>query len=230
MSSFLANDEFYEERGIAGRPYQDPDLRSLGDMVWLTRGVTSWDITDFTTIAIGASALFGPNATGDGAMTQIYGGDLILRWTDGSGGRQANLVTWQSEVLYRRFEADAFVDEQDPANPVDVPADTLVDWGLYTQLDWRFDREWAVGMRYEWATSDGDNYDPETRALVPASSDPFRDDRTRLSPRLTWQATEFSRIRLQYNYDRADHLESGDAHSVWLGVEVSLGPHAAHRF
>jgi hypothetical protein len=44
------------------------------------------------------------------------------------------------------------------------------------------------------------------------------------------QLTEFSRLRLQYNYDRAQHLESGDAHSVWLGAEIMLGAHAAHSY
>lgn len=49
--------------------------------------------------------------------------------------------------------------------------------------------------------------------------------------------TEFSRIRLQYNYDHALHLEfdglgsrGKDAHSVWLGFEVLIGSHPAHRY
>ena len=38
--------------------------------------------------------------------------------------------------------------------------------------------------------------------------DPFRDDRYRISPLVSWQPTPFSRIRLQYNYDRAKHLRA----------------------
>jgi hypothetical protein len=60
--------------------------------------------------------------------------------------------------------------------------------------------------------------------------DPFRDNRQRLSPLLLWHPSEFSRLRLQYNYDRADHLEDKDAHSVWLGVEFMYGAHPGHTY
>jgi hypothetical protein len=42
--------------------------------------------------------------------------------------------------------------------------------------------------------------------------------------------SEFSRIRLQYNYDRAEFSSQGTNHTVWLGLEFGLGPHAAHGF
>ena len=59
--------------------------------------------------------------------------------------------------------------------------------------------------------------------------DPFRDDRYRVSPLLVWRPTEFSRIRLQYNFDSAAHL-ADDAHGVWLGFEWLYGAHPAHDF
>jgi hypothetical protein len=53
----------------------------------------------------------------------------------------------------------------------------------------------------------------------------------RVSPLLIYQPSEFSRIRLQYNLDRADFLEDGDhAHGVWLGFEWLFGSHPAHSF
>ena len=58
--------------------------------------------------------------------------------------------------------------------------------------------------------------------------DPQRDMRWRLSPNLTWYPSEFSKVRLQYNYD--DRRGFGDDHSVWLQFEVLLGAHAAHKF
>ena len=60
-------------------------------------------------------------------------------------------------------------------------------------------------------------------------NDPLRDNRTRISPLLIRQLSEFSRLRLQYNYDKADHVGRAE-HSIWLGVEVALGKHAAHKF
>jgi len=45
---------------------------------------------------------------------------------------------------------------------------------------------------------------------------------------LTWYPTEFSKFRLQYNYD--DRRDFGTDHSVWLQFEFLLGAHAAHKF
>ena len=58
--------------------------------------------------------------------------------------------------------------------------------------------------------------------------DPQRDMRWRVSPNLTWYPSEFSKVRLQYNYD--DRRGFGDDHSVWLQFEFLLGAHAAHKF
>ena len=42
---------------------------------------------------------------------------------------------------------------------------------------------------------------------------------------LTYYPSEFSKIRLQYNYDHRDLV--GDDHSVWMQFEFLLGSHAA---
>jgi hypothetical protein len=47
---------------------------------------------------------------------------------------------------------------------------------------------------------------------------------------LAWHPTEFSRLRLQYNYDHAQHLDDDTAHSVWLGFEILYGAHPAHKY
>jgi hypothetical protein len=59
--------------------------------------------------------------------------------------------------------------------------------------------------------------------------DPLRGERWRVSPNLTWYPSEFSKIRLQYNYDRRQEIDETD-HSVWLQFEFLLGSHAAHKF
>ncbi|HLB05195.1 MAG TPA: hypothetical protein VJL62_00595, partial [Thermodesulfobacteriota bacterium] len=116
-----------------------------------------------------------------------------------------------------------FFDDSDPADVIDLKKETLRDWGLYTQLLYGFHPGWAAGLRYEYATGSGDS-------VGGRDSDPFRDDRMRVSPLLSWMPSEFSRIRTQYNYDRADHLDDKEAHSVWLGIEFMYGAHAAHAF
>src|SRR5690606_343387 len=96
------------------------------------------------------------------------------------------------------------------------------DYGFYTQINYGFRRGWVAGLRYDWVKGDMDD-------AVDDGGDPLHfSDRWRLSPNLTWYPSEFSKIRLQYNYDRRER--EGDDHTVWLQVEFSLGPHGAHTF
>ena len=61
------------------------------------------------------------------------------------------------------------------------------------------------------------------------ATDPLGYERWRLSPNLTFYPSEFSKIRLQYNYD--DILENDSTeHSVFLQFEFLLGSHGAHKF
>jgi hypothetical protein len=64
------------------------------------------------------------------------------------------------------------------------------------------------------------------------SGDPAAPDlaaRSRISPVFTWFPSEFSKFRLQYNYDRGDAFRD-DEQSIWLQLEFLLGAHAAHKF
>jgi hypothetical protein len=121
--------------------------------------------------------------------------------------------------MKRNFEAQRVVD---PAGVLTLDGKTLHDWGLYTQLLWGFHHPWAAGVRWEYVTGSG-------ASVGGRDADPLRDDRTRVSPLLVYHPTEYSRLRLQYNFDDADHL-SRDAHSVWFGFEVLYGSHAAHKY
>jgi hypothetical protein len=117
--------------------------------------------------------------------------------------------------MYRRYEAGAF--PGDVSNPA-LPAETLRDWGMYSQLNWGFRRGWVASLRGDYVTG-------EKAALNP---DPDRDTRWRIAPALSYFMSEFSKIRLQYNYDDREHV--GTDHSVWLQFEFLLGSHAAHKF
>ena len=57
-----------------------------------------------------------------------------------------------------------------------------------------------------------------------SNPDPDRDSRWRVSPNLTWFPSEFSKVRLQYDYD--DRQNIGVDHSVWLQFEFMIGAHA----
>lgn len=90
---------------------------------------------------------------------------------------------------------------------------------MFSQILWGLEPGWVAGLRWEYATAEGDT-----------STDRLRDTRKRLSPNLTWYPTEFSKLRLQYNRDWMEHLAENTADSFWLQFEFSLGKHMAHTF
>ena len=209
-----------EGPGIGGRQIVDQDIRGFGDFTYLARWEHAFDLSDELTAVFGASGLYGPNSTGRDGDTWLYGLDMKWRWTPADSFRGYPFLTWQTEVIKRDYHAARYTAEDGDT----VPGDTLEDWGLYSQLLYGFRTGWAAGLRLEYAGGSGRGYNDGGRRM-----DPFRDDRYRVSPLLVWRPTEFSRIRLQYNFDSAAHL-TDDAHGVWLGFEWLYGAHPAHDF
>lgn len=196
-----------------GRTAVERGLRGPGDLLYVPRVASSFDLSDTQTLLLGASAAFGPNDSGVHTRTQIYGADVYWKWRPVNAQRGFPFVSWQTEALYREYEADA-----DPTAP--LPAETFGDWGFYSQALWGFRLGWVAGLRGEFVTGD--------KGANDANDQLARGDRTRLSPNLTWYPTEFSKLRLQYNYDHGQAF--GDEHSVWMQFEFLLGAHAAHKF
>jgi hypothetical protein len=232
MASYLANEEYFEERPIGGRPFVYRDVHSIGDLTYSVRWENSWTTCcEEVTWLFGMSGAFGPNCTGFSGNTQVYGLDLTRKWKPEKNERGWPFTIWQSEFIIRRYWADSYFGP-DPTNPettLSLPSEMLSDWGFYTQYLYGFKPKWAIGLRYEyvWGTNYSLNQD-----YVPISNnqDPFRDDRHRVSPLLAWYVTEFSRFNFQYNFDYAQHLPTKSAHSFWLGAEFMLGSHPAHKF
>ena len=206
--------------GIGGRPIIAQDIRKLKDFVYLTRWENAFDLSDNLTAVFGASSLLGPNSSGPAGSTWIYGLDMKWRWQPANSFRGYPFLTWQTEYMRRNYEAAASTTDAGVA----LPADTLEDWGLYTQLLYGPRINLAVGMRLEYADGRGIGYGHGGR-----DGDPFRNERYRVSPLVQWRTSEFVRIRLQYNYDHATHLEE-NAHTVWMGFEWLYGAHPAHHF
>jgi hypothetical protein len=189
-------------------------LRGVGDLLYAPRLASSVDLTDNQTLLVGTSAAIGPNATGSGARTEVYGLDGFWKWKSPTAHQGFPFVSVQAEGLYRRYDAAA-----DPSALPAIPAETLRDWGFYSQVLWGFHEHWVAGLRGEYVTGNSGFYDP---------LDPFRGERRRISPNVTWYPSEFSKLRLQYNNDHGEFI--GTEHSVWLQVEFQLGAHAAHKF
>ncbi len=201
-ASFLGSD------GPAGTPTIDRQVRSLGDMLYTARWFNSWELSDEKTVNLGFSSAFGPNNTGPTNRTQLYGTDLYYKWKPRVNDHGFPFLAIQAEAMSRTFQAGG----------VTTSRQDLKDWGWYSEFNYGYQRNWVAGLRFDYADANGDN-----------SADPLRARRWRVSPALTWYPSEFSRIRLQYNYDQSDFLGMPQ-HSIWLQYEVGFGAHPAHKF
>jgi hypothetical protein len=221
----------------------DRGVRGLEDLLFTPRLAASLDLTGSQTLLLGASGAFGPNASGSSGdtTTQIYGVDLFWKWKSTRAHGGFPFVSFQTEAMLRRYQLGAF-DWQDEAGegtvimdeatglPAVLRAETVTDYGFYSEVLYGFKLGWVAGLRVDYIAGDTAEYERLnlTSGGDPLGADPHRARRWRLSPNLTWYPSDFSKIRLQYNYD--DRRGIGADHSVWLQFELVLGAHAAHKF
>jgi hypothetical protein len=226
----------------------DRGLQGFSDLLVTPRLTTSFDLTDNQVLLLGASAALGPNSIGGAGSgdtrTEIYGVDATWKWKSPKQHGGFPFVKWQSEVLWRRTGVGAFnwdlngdgllspgeIEDRATGLPAVLGGETLSDFGFYTQLVYGFHKGWTAGVRYDWLDREAGDYESRSLALdgAPLGPDPLRNRRWRISPNLTFYPSEFSKIRLQYDYD--DRADIGADHSVWLQFEFILGAHAAHKF
>ena len=188
------------------------DLRGVGDLLYVPRLTSSFDLTDEQTLVLGASAAFGPNDTGPDARTQIYGVDGYWKWKPANAGAGWPFVALQTELFYRDFQAAA-------DSGANLPEEHLRDWGFYAQALWGFTRGWVAGLRGDYVTGN---------AGASANGNAQRGEAERISPNVTYYFSEFAKLRLQYNYTH--YSESTDEQAVWTQLEFMIGAHAAHKF
>ncbi|PYJ28754.1 MAG: hypothetical protein DMF24_00815 [Verrucomicrobia bacterium] len=195
----------------------DREMRGLQDFVWIPRFENSVNLSETQTVLAGVSGAFGSNETGANSRTQIYGADLLYKWKSARAEGGFPFVKWQTEFMYRRFEAGHGANDSFPV------AETFHDWGLYSQVLWGFKKGWVVGIRGDYVHMQDSEF----------TDDLDRQSRSRISANLTWYPTEFSKLRLQYNHDFLEEnffLSDRQVDSLFLQFEFILGSHGAHKF
>jgi len=195
----------------------DREARGLQDFVWIPRFENSVNLSDTQTVLAGVSGAFGSNETGANSRTQIYGADLLYKWKSSHAEGGFPFVKWQTEFMYRRFQAGHGANDSFPV------AETFHDWGLYSQVLWGFKKGWVAGIRGDYVHMQNSEF----------TDDLDRQSRSRISANLTWYPTEFSKLRLQYNHDFLEEnffLSAREVDSLFLQFEFILGSHGAHKF
>ena len=182
-----------------------------------------WSVYGGLNVAKGVSpGIFIPATTGTFSLganrgTVLASGDLYVKWKPASVAQGYNSVTWQTEAVFRHFgDGDGLPGEWDG--------------GLYSQIVAQLSRRWFLGVR-------GD--------LIGLPTSSVQGRTVRESVSLTWQASEFARVRGYLEAEQANvsagsgpvpagqlipGVSPGSAVAAFLQLEVSIGAHGAHAF
>ncbi len=144
-------------------------------------------------------------------QSQVGIAHVVVKWAPNGNPVNRNLK-FQAEVLRNRVDG--------LFNGVALDR---TDYGAYAQLIYQFKHQWRVGARYDWLSAG--KIPP---ALAGTVLDSGNHDPTRISAMLEYDHSEFSRIRLQYNYDRSRLF--GNDHEFLLQYTATIGAHPAHSY
>src|SRR5438445_793163 len=154
------------------------------------------DITDQTNLDLGISYARGHNDLGSAFLTDLYGLDATLRWTP------------LRRTIYHNFVGRAeFVWSRRDQLPLTQRA-----FGFFTSGDYRLNRRWTVGGRF----------DRSGRARAANLIDDG------FSGVLTYWPSQFSQVRGQYRFTH--FAEGPDGNELLFQFIFVLGAHGAHPF
>jgi hypothetical protein len=190
----------------------------------VTYAKTSVDIGENFTIlgglsfAAGGSKTFDAaadpkNATGFSGNSRVYGADLTLKYYLDS----YRYLSLQSEYMYRSANGQNFTS----ASSSNIDNEQS---GFYSQLLWRFDQLWRTGVRFDLLNRN-DNFADGKLTSNPGNL-------ARYSAMVEVNPTEFSRFRLQYNFNNYLFADTTlqPVHEVFLQMNIAVGAHGAHAF
>lgn len=182
---------------------RDLGIHGIGDFLYTASIRQFFPFGKDWSLLFGLSGQWGPNATGHGNRTEIYGTDLYLRYRP-AGHPERMALSWTVEGFYRVRQ---------------VPEDSLRDFGGYAQMVWQITRRWETGVRYEFVSGiAADPLDPD-----------WTGNRHRAAVQATFHPSHFSRIRLQGNGDFMAWRPKPVFGAI-LNLELSVGAHGAHSF
>ncbi len=180
----------------------------------------SLDLSNDSTILFGPFVVTGKTKTGSIAEETEFRGTSTLYGLEFTYKRRPSKnqsFVLQSEYFYRRQTGDL----KDAATSTEDSLKRVQD-GLYVQAAYQHDR-WRLGGRYDVLELIKNDY------MLSGSQQGFGKKPWRASGMLEYNPAEFSRIRLQYNYDRSDRTGTTN-NEVMLQVILGIGAHGAHAF
>lgn len=146
-------------------------------------------------------------------LTALIGSSLAFGFNDTGPGNRTDLVGGDFLLKWKPSARTSVTWQTEYIlRRMQFPGFLASDGGLYSYVDVQFLKQWHAAFRYD-------------QMGVPQGvvAREFR-----LTPAISFDPTEFSRIRLQYEYDKVANADP--VHSMFLQFQFSLGPHGAHPF
>ena len=159
------------------------------------------DLGESANVDFGLSYARGHNELGSGFLTNLYGADVSLRWKPLRRAIYHSLL-WRSEFFWS---------QRGQLSPSEL-FQTQRAFGLYSSFDYRVNRRWTLGGRFDRSARSTD------KNLVDNGG----------SAILTYWPSEFSQLRGQYRFTR--YAGGLDANEFLFQFLFSLGAHGAHPF
>lgn len=168
------------------------------DLVYLAHLKNFFDLSESSTLELGLSGATGPNDNGHGRQrTNLERIDLTYKWRPEKEGLYKSF-TWQTEFLASQNNKHDRIDENS--------------FGLYSSLQYQFERRWTAGLRYDYSE-------------FPHDSSKYSSGYT---ANLTFAQSEFAFWRIEYKH--TDRNFYNDSDEVWLQLDFGMGPHRAHKY
>lgn len=180
----------------------------------------SFDVGNYGTILFGPSVIAGKTKTESIEHDNIFSGDSTLcgfEFTYKWKPSRWKSFTLQSEYFWRHQKGILEDESTSTRQTLNRTQD-----GMYLQAVYQTGR-WALGTRYDLLEPFNDKYKLDGTKVS------FGDKPWRTSAMLEFNPSEFSKIRLQYNYDKS--TRDGKVNNEWfLQFITGIGAHAAHSF
>lgn len=147
--------------------------------------------------------------------SKILGTDLTIKYLIDS----YRYISIQAEYINRDFDGTIYEHGTQEGS-----AFTRKQSGFYSELVFRFSKLWRTAARYDQLN--------RNRVAVEGIGLHLPENMNRYSIMIDYSPTEFSRIRLQYNYNKYLYFE-GDKKNFGelnLQLNIAVGAHGAHPF
>jgi uncharacterized coiled-coil protein SlyX len=181
---------------------------------------TSLDIGDNSTFLFGPSVITGSTRTdmiADNTLFQgtstLFDWEMTYKWKP----TKNQSFTFQSEYMYRDQRGGLMDNGTGLTNQLKRGQDGIYVQGMYQLGLWR------LGARFDMLDLITKKY-----ALDGAQTN-FGDRPWRATAALDFNPSEFTRLRLQYNYDRSARVGKTN-NEVFLELIFAIGAHGAHAF